>query len=361
MSIDFKGDARENRGMKLDRHVYIEPDPAGNDRTYVRRHGRRIRIREKRGSPEFHRQVARALEKLENPTYHRPKGSAHGTLGWVADLYLASAEFKALNPISQRTRRAIIDRCLSVKHKSEFDMRNCPLTQLTAAKVKAIRDDVGDKRGAANKRLQNLSAMFGWAIEAGKMTSNPARDVRKLKYATDGFHTWTVDEVKQFEAKHPIGSKARLALALGLYLGVRRSDVVRLRKDMVRDGVLFLTPAKTSHIRADVSAKPILPVLAEIIAASPTGKESFLETSKGKPFTVAGFGNWFRDRCDEAGLPQCAFHGLRKAGATIAAERGATAHELMALYDWTTVAVAQKYTKQADRKKLAARAADLLR
>jgi hypothetical protein len=25
---------------------------------------------------------------------------------------------------------------------------------------------------------------------------------------------------------------------------------------------------------------------------------TFLETEYGKPFTAAGFGNWFRDRCD---------------------------------------------------------------
>jgi hypothetical protein len=53
-----------------------------------------------------------------------------------------------------------------------------------------------------------------------------------------------------------------------------------------------------------------------------TGDLTFLVTKHGKPFTANGFGNWFRDRCDEARLPQCSAHGLRKAGATIAAENG---------------------------------------
>jgi hypothetical protein len=95
-------------------------------------------------------------------------------------------------------------------------------------------------------------------------------------------------------------------------------------------------PRKTRYKRRTVSQKPVLPVLADVIARSPTGDMTFLMTSFGKPFTVAGFGNWFRKRCNEAGLPQCSAHGLRKAGATLAAEDGATDRQLMALYDWTS-------------------------
>ena len=105
---------------------------------------------------------------------------------------------------------------------------------------------------------------------------------------------------------------------------------------------------------------PILPVLEDIIARSPTGDLTFLVTSFGKPFTAAGFGNWFREQCDEAALPHCSAHGLPKAGATIAAERGATDRQLMALYDWETAAQANVYTAAADRRQLAGEAARLL-
>jgi len=64
------------------------------------------------------------------------------------------------------------------------------------------------------------------------------------------------------------------------------------------------------------------------------GHLAYLVTEFGKPFTANEFGNWFRKRCDEAGLPQCSAHGLRKAGATIAANTGATEHQLMAIYGW---------------------------
>jgi|SRR5262245_46824823 len=69
---------------------------------------------------------------------------------------------------------------------------------------------------------------------------------------------------------------------------------------------------------------------------------------------AAGFGNLFRDLCNEAGLPKgYAAHGLRKAAATRHANAGATAHELMAWFGWTSIREAERYTKAADRKRLA--------
>lgn len=123
------------------------------------------------------------------------------------------------------------------------------------------------------------------------------------------------------------------------------------------NGWLRMVPGKTSYKRKTVSEKPILPVLSDIIARSPTGDLTFLVTDFGKPFTRAGFGNWFRNRCDEAALPHCTAHGLRKAGATIAADEGASDRELMALYDWTSVAQANVYTAAVNRKRLAEKTA----
>src|SRR5262249_37435672 len=44
---------------------------------------------------------------------------------------------------------------------------------------------------------------------------------------------------------------------------------------------------------------PIHPELAKALAAAPRTNMTFLVTERGKPFTQAGFGNWFRERCNE--------------------------------------------------------------
>lgn len=226
-----------------------------------------------------------------------------------------------------------------------------------------MRDRRADKREAANNRVKRLRRIFAWALENGipGVTVNPARDVPLLKpERVGGFPTWTPADIERFVRRHPIGSKARLALALLIYTGVRRSDVVSLGRQHVREGVLVFRQhkgRKRSPLTLDL---PILPVLQSIIDASPTGDLSFLVTEQGKPFTAAGFTNWFRDRCNEAGLPGLSAHGLRKAGATRAAENGATAHQLMAIFGWRTIGEAERYTRAAERKRIASGAMHLL-
>jgi integrase len=91
-----------------------------------------------------------------------------------------------------------------------------------------------------------------------------------------------------------------------------------------------------------------------IDATSETGDLAFLVSDHGKPWASGdSFGNKFRDWCTAAGLPHCSLHGFRKAGATIAAENGATESQLMAIYGWADPKMAALYTRKANRKRLA--------
>jgi len=346
-------------------YLMADTDRHGNERLFVRRFGRKIRIRAKPGTTAFVKLYDAALDALESsaPLRQAPRGGAPaGTLGWLAATYFAAIEFTGLPTVSQSTRRGIIEACLRepIKPTSPDKLALCPLPLLSAVHIRMLRDRRADKPGAANNRLKYMGSMLSWAVERNLIRANPARDVKPLRYATEGFHAWTPDEVKQFEAHHKIGTKARLALALMLYLGVRRGDVVTLGRQHVRDGVIRFVPLKTRRKKMHAIEIPILPELAKIIEVSPTGDLTFLMTEWGKPFTANGFGGWFRDRCNEAGLPQCSAHGLRKAGATIMAERGATDRQLMAMFGWESSRQASTYTASADRKRLAAAAARLM-
>jgi hypothetical protein len=76
-----------------------------------------------------------------------------------------------------------------------------------------------------------------------------------------------------------------------------------------------------------------------------------LVNENGQAFAADGFGNKMHDWCDDAGLPHCTSHGLRKTGAAIAAENGATSHELMSIFGWLTLKEAERYTRAAEQKK----------
>ena len=105
---------------------------------------------------------------------------------------------------------------------------------------------------------------------------------------------------------------------------------------------------------------PIIPALRQALALLPKDAPTFLLTDFGRPYSVAGLGNWMRDRCDEAGLPNCSSHGLRKACARRLAEAGCTLHEIKAISRHKTDAEVQRYTAKADQIHLAHRALEKL-
>jgi integrase len=205
--------------------------------------------------------------------------------------------------------------------------------------------------------LKAMRAFFAWAIEDKLVTLDPTKGVKLLPGPNDadGFHTWTQAELDRFEAHWPVGTRERLSYDLLLYTGLRRGDAVRVGGLHEREGVITIRTEKTGE---PVSI-PILPPLAASIAATRTGDLTYLVTEAGQPWVKESFGNWFRKICRKAGCPGSA-HGLRKAGATRAAERGATERQLMAIFGWSMGKMAQHYTRAADRTRLARDAAQFL-
>lgn len=348
------------------KYLFHDHDRHGTARIYVRRNGRMIRIKEAPGTSAFMLVYQAAIEALGTPHEHtRVNGRiiVPGSLGALAAKYFGAKEFQKLDPISQRTRRGLVEECLREKITDKNVLGDMPAKLFNASHMKWLMEAKADLPAAANNRRKYFSVMFGWAIQQTPplVNRNAARDVKVSAPKTDGFYTWTDDDVVKFEAHFPIGTKGRLALGLMLYTGLRRSDAVRIGPQNVRNSMIEITPQKTKIHAPDITYKPVLPDLAEIIAGtSAIGLKTYLVTEHGNPFTSAGFGNWFRDRCNEAGLPQCTAHGLRKAAACRCADAGATLNDLMKLFDWTSPAVAARYIQKADKKRATERTIKLL-
>ncbi|WP_243837494.1 tyrosine-type recombinase/integrase [Rhodovulum visakhapatnamense] len=199
--------------------------------------------------------------------------------------------------------------------------------------------------------VKAVGQLFKFAVRYEFCDRNPAAEVEYLHPKNaDGFHSWSLEEIAAYEARHPVGTMARLALALALYTGQRRSDLVQLGKQHVRDGWLIFTQHKNRNRNPVRQEIPIIPDLQRIIDASPVGDLTFLVTTFGQPFTSNGFGNRFRKWCDEASLPQCSVHGLRKAAAARLAELGCTEFEIMAITGHRTSKEVTRYTRAASQK-----------
>lgn len=325
------------------KHVDHWKDRYGKERFYFRKgQGKRIPLRGPLGSPEFLEDYTNAVNGVTKvkPTYKRAQPES---LRWLVEQYYQSAAFKEIGNGYRKTRRGILDKfCEEHGHKK--------YAQLRAHHLRKIRDKMFERPGAANNLLKALRQVFKYAVSYGYLENNPTLSVEKLKSKNkDGFHAWEFEEVEQFAQRHPVGSKARLAMALLLCTAQRRSDVVRMGKQHVKDGYIEVRQQKTGK----KIAIPVVRELQRVIDQSPVGDLTYLVTEYGKPFTADGFGNWFRDRCDEANLPHCSAHGLRKAAAARLADLGCSSQEIMAITGHESLSEVERYTKSADQKRRA--------
>ena len=343
-----------NEDMPRPRLPYLchETTRHGRKVWYFKRGGKRVRLPETYGSPEFKAAYQSALSGLSV----EPNTPASGTLSWLVGQYKASRQFKELAPSTRRMRDNVLQSV--IKNVQKSGGKDIPFNRITKKHIEKGMEDRSATPHAANTYLKVMGQLFSWAVGAELLKSNPTVGVKRAKDDSDGFHTWTVEQVEQYRSVHHLGTRPRLAIELLLFLGLRRSDVIHAGKQHVKDGILSMKTQKTGewvHV-------PIFAKLQEAIDQTATGDLAFLATEWGTPFkSAASFGNWFAKQCKAAKLPdECRAHGLRKAGATLAADEGATPHELMAMFGWTRIAMAEVYTKEADKKRLARSAAQRL-
>jgi integrase len=321
---------------------------------YVRKgaRGRRIHLRAEYGTAVFWDEYKAAIDASTVKSKPEIKAT-HGTLEWGWALYRQSAAWQSA--ISQATRR---QRENIMKHVIA-SAGNVPLSQIAAA---AIREGI-DRRAktpfqAANF-VQAMRVLFQWLKENDIISVNPCDGVKVKRPKTQGFLEWTYEEIVQYENHWPLGTRQRVMFDVYLYTGLRRGDAARVGKQHISKGTIVL-PTEKSQGRTVVHL-PLLDVLKRTLDVGPTGDLAFICTPQGQPYVKEALGNAFKDACVAAGIMNKSAHGLRKAAATRAADNGATTHELMAIFGWIDIKEAEVYTRNANRKKLAAKAMEKLK
>lgn len=346
---------------KLPKHVHQFTDRAGKARHYLRRPGLKgVPLPGLPWSPTFMAVYEAAMSSAPAPIgIDRVKP---GSLRAVAASYLRSSTYLALKPASRQMYRHRIDALCQRKDSLGVALGDKAAAKIERKHIVALMETKAGKPAAANEMRKILRALMRHAVETGLRDNDPTRDVKPVKNKGDGFHSWTDEEIAQFEAHHPIGTKARLALCLLVNLGQRRGDTILMGRQHVRkvpdeDGVLRDVISVHQQKTGAKLEIPIREELQAIIAATPSDNLIFLTTDRGnRPFTGKGFGDWFRKHCDAAGLPHCSAHGLRKACARRLAEDGCSAHEIMAITGHSSLREAERYTKAVNQKRLAEQA-----
>jgi integrase len=165
--------------------------------------------------------------------------SKPGSVAAAVAIYLNSIDFANLAPATRRDRRLILERFRESHGEKNF----------AGLKPRHVETMLAEKAGtphAAKSFLKALRAMIVVARRAGLRADDPTAGLRAKVPTNDiGFKTWTEDDIAQFEAYWPIGSRERLAFALLLFTGQRRGDVVRMGCQHVRNGLVTVRQGKT--------------------------------------------------------------------------------------------------------------------
>lgn len=289
------------------------------------------------GTPEFIAEWSRLMKGEVAPpaTRHVPQGS----ISWLVNQYQASAKWAGLADATRMQRRKIFR---TITNQSP----DVPAMALTAADMRRWRDNRASTPAAANNLLKAFSSLYAWGVEMDHVAENPVRGVKHLPMKKGGHAPWTAEDMRRFRAYWPDDSKPHLALCLLLFTACRRSDVVKLGRQHVRDGWISFRQTKTG----DPVEMPMLQPLAEAIRDC--HDMTFLTTQYGGPFKAESFGNWFRKVCNEAGVSKSA-HGIRKAAGALLAEMGCTMSEIAAVLGHSDERTTSIYTRSAQRRVLA--------
>jgi integrase len=331
------------------KHIHAFRDRHGKWRFYFRPpNGKRIKLPGKPGSVEFLAayQAAVAVADLEAPAKEKLALGAWRTGAGSVDAaivgYYGHETFTSMAAASRSTRRQSL----------EVFRREHGTKPIAALQRKHIEKLLAERKPAGARNLINaLKALMRFAVLTGLIEHDPAISLKapKVKAAGGGLHSWNEDEIAAYRATHEIGTTARLALELALNTACRRSDLIEIGPQHIRNGIFSYDQHKTL---APV-AMPVHPDLLEVLAATPSTNLCFLMASTGRPFTPNTFGNKFREWCRAAGLPQCSVHGLRKAQARRLAEAGCSAHQIASVTGHKTLSEVQRYADAANREQMA--------
>jgi integrase len=336
------------RKRELDPYVSSFVDKAGKERFRFRR-GKVSVYMPPPGSKEY------------KAAYAKAKGEAgvigkvvEGTINDLVSRFYRTVQFRRTSEAWQKTMRQAIEPFREEYGNDRVEhFRPKDIDKILEDRFEQSINDKGKKVGgsASAERLREmLMRLFKLAKKLEWRSDNPVELSEPVRHGGEGFHPWDEGDIAAYRERWPLGTKARLAMELMLWTGARRSDAHLMAPP--KGGLFMWRAAKTGKM----VAMPVAPQLQAAIDAMPEGTigdGALILTEFGKPFSRAGFGNWFGDRCRDAGLKQRSAHGLRKALTRRAADLNVSQQGLKALGQWENDEEVRIYAGSANRNRMA--------
>jgi hypothetical protein len=173
------------------------------DGHYFRRHGLRVPLPGLPGSTEFNEAYAQALDEAPAPAVIGASRTIPGSVNAMIVGYLGSAAFHHLAPSSQAQYGRIFEnmrREHGDKSIAKLERRHV-VTMLNAKAATPI---------GARDFLRCLRLLIAYGIGIGIRADDPTLGLRVKLPKSDGYRTWTEDDIAAVEAAYPIGSKPGL-------------------------------------------------------------------------------------------------------------------------------------------------------
>lgn len=331
-------------------------DRHGTTRWRFRRSGKTISLPGQPGDPQFEKHYKAAIEGRKPTTAKvvgMPGAVAQGSFRDAWRKVQRTPEWLEHDPATKDKNTRLAEEFLELPVIKDGTAKwgDMLLRDLKRRHIKDILAQFHDTPHKAKHLLVAIRKMIYVALDEEWIDSDPTY---KLSYRPEykGWRAWTQGERDAFEAKWPLGSAARTAYGLALWLGSRRSDVAHIRwSDIDFQNRTATIVTKKGDKRLVL---PITPMMLEILQPLDRSKEFVLINSYGKPFSEKSLTGMMAHWTKLAEMPSgCTMHGLRKTLGKLLAESGSTTRQLMETLGHDDIQHAELYSREAEQKRLA--------
>lgn len=328
---------------RLPKYVKVQPGRGGAVYYYVR-HGRSYRrLPGPPGSPEFHRAYADALAAIEAP---RRLPAAAGSVAALVIDYKSAPEFLALASKTRRDYARALDHLVAA-------VGPFPARAIGRPEIVKLRNKIAARGARAGDHFVAVaSRCFGVGLDLGYVERNPAAGIARIA-APESHAPWPAPVRAAFEASGP-PPHLYTGYMLALWTALRVGDVVRIGRQHDDGAALTIRPGKTTRTSGVDVRVPIAGPLRRHLATLDRTRLVYVTRADGRPVRPDSFSKEMRAWLAGLGITGYTVHGLRHTTGTALADAGASAHEIQAVLGHTTLQMAERYTRRADRHRLAA-------